>query len=85
MRYSGSKSRIAKHIIPFIMNELHSGDVYIEPFVGGCNMIDKINWENKYGYDLNKYVISMWSKIKEKQYNIFPKAVSEEDYNAMKK
>lgn len=85
MRYSGSKARIAKHIIPFIMNELHSGDVYIEPFVGGCNMIDKINWENKYGYDLNKYVISMWSQIKEKQYNIFPKAVSEEDYNAMKK
>ena len=85
MRYSGSKSKIAKYIIPFIMKELKPGNAYIEPFVGGCNMIDKVDWPWKIGYDINGYVISMWSWLKGRAMNPFPKHVSEEDYYAMKK
>lgn len=84
MRYSGSKAKIAKYIIPFIMKELKEGNAYIEPFVGGCNVIDKVDWNWKIGYDLNRYVISMWCWIKSVKCNVFPKFVSKEDYNAMK-
>ena len=85
MRYSGSKAKIAKYIIPFIMKELKPGNAYIEPFVGGCNMIDKVDWPWKIGYDINGYVISMWSWIKSTGgSNVFPKHVSEKDYYTMK-
>ena len=84
MRYSGSKAKIAKYIIPFIMKELKKGDVYIEPFVGGCNVIDKVDWNWKIGSDTNHYVISMWNWIKYVKRNTFPKFVSMEDYKAMK-
>lgn len=83
MRYSGSKAKIAKYIIPFIMKELKEGDVYIEPFVGGCNVMDKVDWNWKIGYDLNRYVIAMWNNIKFTGGN-FPKHVSKEDYYKMK-
>lgn len=84
MRYSGSKAKIAKYIIPFIMKELKPGNAYIEPFVGGCNVIDKVDWPWKIGWDLNYYVISMWSLIKHYKLNTFPKHISKEDYYAMK-
>ena len=84
MRYSGSKAKIAKYIIPFIMKELKPGNAYIEPFVGGCNVIDKVDWEWKIGYDINEYVISMWSWLKSCRANVFPKSISEEDYYKMK-
>ena len=41
MKYMGSKARIAKDISP-IINQLikdNGIDIYIEPFVGGANMI----------------------------------------------
>ena len=84
MRYSGSKAKIAKHIIPFIMKELKPGFKYVEPFVGGCNVIDKVDWENKVGYDNNSYVISLWAAIRLGLAFNIPKEVTEAQYNEMK-
>ena len=44
MKYMGSKSRIAKDIVPIIQKCINDNNiqVYIEPFVGGANIIDKI-------------------------------------------
>ena len=42
MVYMGSKNRIAKELIPYLTAELTEGIYYVEPFEGGCNMIDKI-------------------------------------------
>lgn len=84
MRYSGSKAKIAKYIIPFIMNELKPGFKYVEPFVGGCNVIDKVDWENKVGYDNNSYVISLWAAIRLGVAFNIPKEVTEAQYNEMK-
>lgn len=62
MVYMGSKNRIAKHIIPYF--NFDGMDNYIEPFVGGCNMIDKIQAPvNKIGYDNNKYLIAMFKAL----------------------
>lgn len=65
MNYFGSKSRQAKYICPFIQQCInHNGiDTYIEPFVGGANIIDKIECSNKYGYDINKYVIALFQYL----------------------
>ena len=37
MKYMGSKSRIAKYIVPILQESIDSNNVttYIEPFVGG--------------------------------------------------
>ena len=35
----------------------------MEPFVGGSNMIEHIQCENKYGYDNNEYLIEFWKQI----------------------
>lgn len=61
----GSKSRIAKYIVPIIQKYIDENDVtkYYEPFVGGANVIDKVNCKKKYGSDLNKYLIALLSHV----------------------
>jgi DNA adenine methylase len=61
MKYMGSKRRIAKHIAPIIQGFIESGNykTYIEPFVGGANMIEHIVCESKYGSDSNGDVIAL--------------------------
>lgn len=63
MKYPGSKARLAKKLLPIILehrkNDRH---LYIEPFVGGCNMMDKIAG-NRWGNDLNKYIHALWRAL----------------------
>lgn len=65
MKYMGSKSRIAKYIVPIIQKYIDNNetDNYYEPFVGGCNIIDKINSAHKYASDLNKYLIALLTHV----------------------
>ena len=65
MKYKGSKARLAKELAP-IINKLIKDNgisIYIEPFVGGSNMIEHIKCKNKYGYDSNEYLIEFWKHI----------------------
>lgn len=61
----GSKSRIAKYIVPIIQGYIDKTgtDTYIEPFVGGANIIDKIRCKRKYGYDKNRFLIALLSAV----------------------
>ena len=61
----GSKSRIAKYIVPIIQKYIDSNNImkYVEPFVGGANVIDKINCKERYGYDKNKYLIALLKRV----------------------
>ncbi len=36
---------------------------YVEPFCGGCNVIDKIECDKKYASDINKYLIELFKHI----------------------
>ncbi len=83
MRYSGSKAKIAKYIIPFIMEELKEGYTYVEPFMGGCNILSEVDWPKKVGADSNGYVVALWNNAKNGVANV-PKDVSEDEYKAMK-
>lgn len=67
MKYMGSKSRIAKDIVPIIQNIIENNKIikYIEPFCGGCNIIDKISYDNKVASDNHKYLIAMLNNLNE--------------------
>jgi DNA adenine methylase len=58
----GSKNRIAKYIIPIILKGRKPNQHYVEPFVGGANMIDKVEGL-RIGADFNKYVANMWIEL----------------------
>ena len=61
MVYMGSKSKYAKYIVPILQKAIDDNkvDTYIECFVGGANIIDKIKCENKFGYDRSDTLIAL--------------------------
>jgi DNA adenine methylase len=86
MKYMGSKNRIAKYLLPIILKNRQPGQYYIEPFVGGANMIDKVPG-NRIGSDINEYVIKGLETI-QNNLDIIPTCkaeLSEIDYRNIKK
>ena len=65
LKYMGSKSKIAKYIVPIIQSyvEKDRAEVYVELFVGGANVIDKVKAEYKVGYDINPYLIALLKRV----------------------
>jgi DNA adenine methylase len=63
MKYMGSKARFAKELLPIILKDRKENQYYVEPFVGGANMIDKVNGLRIAG-DSNKYLIALWNGLK---------------------
>lgn len=74
----GSKARIAKHILPIILKDRKEGQLYWEPFVGGANMIDKVDG-NRLGSDVNNPLIMALNLIKDNPQSI-PEVITESDY-----
>lgn len=65
MKYMGSKSRIAKYIVPIIQKSIDESGytTYIEPFCGGCNVVDSIRADNRLANDINPYLIALYDAI----------------------
>ena len=86
MKYMGSKRRIAKHLLPIMVGVAQSRGIakWVEPFVGGGNMIDKVppSFE-RIGYDLNKHAIMAMIDIRDRAADL-PDSVTEQEYNDMK-
>lgn len=79
MKYMGSKARVAKEILPFIKQYRKGGQAYFEPFVGGCNLIDKVGGERG-ASDINPYLITMWEGLSKGWQP--PKEISRDLYNS---
>lgn len=66
MKYMGSKARHAKEMLPIILKD-HTPDMwYVEPFVGGANMISKVNVNiapKRVGFDSNEYLIEFFKAL----------------------
>lgn len=77
MKYVGSKARISKSLLRQMYLHANNTDLYLEPFVGGCNIIDKVNG-NRQGNDNNLYIIEMWKALQNGW--IPPKFISKEEY-----
>ena len=84
MRYLGSKNRLSKELTPIIHEYINDNcKGYIEPFVGGANMIDKIKCNNKIGYDINPYLIALLNHVKLTTDDI-PEEITREHYYDVK-
>lgn len=77
MKYVGSKRRIAKSILPIILRYRRPGQCYVEPFVGGFNLIDKVGgW--RIGNDSHHYLIELFKALQ--QGWIPPNMITEDMY-----
>lgn len=82
MKYMGSKNRIAKHILPIMLKHREEEMAWVEPFVGGANMIDKVKGE-RIGADLNEYLIEALILIRDNPEKI-PDLITEDEYQKLK-
>lgn len=80
MKYMGSKSKIVDEIAPIIQHRIDQfgAEIYIEPFCGGCNVIDKIKAPKKWGGDNNPYLIALWEHLQET--STLPDKITKEEY-----
>lgn len=85
MQYMGSKNRLSNDIVPILQQYLTDCNIntYIEPFVGGANIIDKINCRIKIGYDSHEYLIALLNQARENT-AVFPQSISCEEYYKVK-
>ena len=82
MVYMGSKNRLAKELIPIITADLEEGMWYVEPFVGGCNMIDKIQHPLRLGADSNEYLMALLKYVQSG--GELPEHIEKEEYQKVK-
>lgn len=84
MRYVGSKNKLSKELVPIIQSYIKSDTKgYLEPFVGGANMIDKIQCSNKIGCDIHEELIELL-KYAQEYYYLLPDRILEDTYNEVK-
>lgn len=81
MKYMGSKNRVAKKILPIMLKNRIPNQYFVEPFVGGSNVIDKVEG-NRLASDNNKYLIELYHKLQNGYKPI--DFISREDYYDIK-
>lgn len=81
MKYVGSKRRLAKHILTHFERIRKQHVWYVEPFVGGGNIIDKVSGK-RIGCDLDPYVVCLLEAVSQGWEP--PENVSEDTYYAAK-
>jgi len=83
MKYMGSKNRLSKELVPIIQSYITSeAKGYLEPFVGGANVIDKINCTKKFGSDNHKYLVAFLDALSNGYEP--PINISEDEYKYIK-
>lgn len=82
MRYMGSKGRHAKDIVPIIMATHDQGQWYVEPFVGGGNILSEVTAKLKWGNDTAEYAVALLKAVGKGWEP--PEVLSETDYHLIK-
>lgn len=81
MQYLGSKKRLSKDLLPILLKNRKKEQYYVEPFVGGANMMNKVSGK-RIGADSNEYLISLWKALQNGW--IPPDKLSKEEYKLIK-
>lgn len=86
MVYVGGKKKLAKYICPILQKELDTGkySAYVEPFGGGANIMENINFSVRYFYDINKYLIAFYKALQNGWEMPQPNSFGAEHYNEVK-
>ena len=61
MKYLGGKARIAKRLVRFI--NLAGRDRYVEPFVGGLNVVPLVRVSKREAFDISQPLISLYAAL----------------------
>jgi DNA adenine methylase len=77
----GSKRRIANEILPIILKDRKEEQWYVEPFCGGCNILDKVKGL-RIGADNNKYLIALLKEMQKDDFEL--PFVGEKEYQDIK-
>lgn len=82
MVYMGSKTKYAIDIVKILQNIINTNNIisYYEPFVGGANIIDKIQCDNKTGSDKNKILIALYQQA-QSDFSKIPANCTKEEFN----
>lgn len=81
----GGKTRIVRHILPIMLKEAYDKGIttWVEPFVGGGNVIDKVpNTFTRIGIDYNPHTIAALIAIRDYADKL-PESLSEEEYKKL--
>ena len=82
MRYLGGKTRIAKELVSVMQPFIAEASCYVEPFVGGANVICKVSKDKRIAADANEALINMWKAFVSGW--VPPDNLSEEEYKTLK-
>ena len=77
MQYFGGKAKIAKYIVPYLEGVRKENQIFVEPFVGGANIVSQMSGKRK-AYDFNEYLIEMYKGV-QNGYEL-PDSLTEEEY-----
>lgn len=84
MRYVGSKNKLSGDLSPIIQSYITEDTKgYLEPFVGGANMIDKIQCKVKIGCDIHKQLIALLNYARGNTDKL-PDRILEDEYKKVK-
>lgn len=82
MRYMGGKQRLAKYIVPILKSYRQENQCYVEPFVGGANVICHMDgW--RIGSDAHANLIKFYDALSKGYFP--PREISEKLYKRMRK
>jgi DNA adenine methylase len=77
----GGKQRIVKEILPIILKNRKPAQYYVEPFVGGFNVIDKVDGP-RIANDIHYYLIELYKAVQRGW--VPPTRVSRDEYYSIK-
>ena len=82
MKYMGSKRRIAKDIIPIMLEGRKDGQYFYDLFVGGGNLLEKIDG-NRVANDNNEYLIELFKHMQKDNFEL--PFIGEEKYKEIQR
>jgi DNA adenine methylase len=78
MKYMVSKARLAGNIVPILNSFKKERHTYKEPFVGGANIADKVDFKIKDCSDKNPYLIALLDHVAKG--GLLPKTITKGEY-----
>lgn len=82
MRYVGGKAKLARFILPVVLKGRKEGQLFVEPFCGGCNITTRVTGP-RLANDSNPYVVAMFKALRDGW--VPPDYVSFNDYEKIRK